>query len=120
MANVLKMAMIQSILHLHSLRWSQRRIARELDLDRGTVGRYLSRHLGPPNAAIPPAGSDAANAATFSAFPGPSGIATDRTAGADSTAGSNAAIPPAGSEALSTAPNTAIPPAGDALPDDLE
>jgi hypothetical protein len=98
MANVLKMAMIQSILHLHSLRWSQRRIARELDLDRGTVGRYLSRHLRPPNTAIPPAGSGAANAAIFSAFPGPSDIATDRTAGADSTAGSNAAIPPTGSE----------------------
>jgi transposase len=58
MANVLKMAMIQSILHLHSLRWSQRRIARELGIDRGTVGRYLSRHLRPPNAAIPPTGSD--------------------------------------------------------------
>jgi len=119
MANVLKMAMIQSILHLHSLRWSQRRIARELDLDRGTVGRYLSRHLRPSNAAIPPAGSDAANAATFSAFPGPSGIAIDRTARADSTAGSNAAIPPAGSEAFPTAPNTAIPPTSDVLPDDL-
>ena len=58
MANVLKMADIQSIPDLHSLRWSNRRIARELGIDRGTVRRYLSRHLRPPNAAIPPAGSE--------------------------------------------------------------
>jgi len=111
----LKMAMIQSILHLHSLRWSQRRIARELDIDRGTVGRYLSRHLRPPNAAISPPGSDAANAATFSGLPAPGDGASGHAAGADFAARSNAAIPPTGSEAFQTAPNTAIPPAGDPL-----
>ena len=41
MANQLKMATLQSILHLHSLRWSQRRIAAELQVDRETVSRYL-------------------------------------------------------------------------------
>ncbi len=41
MANQLKMAIVQSILHLHSLRWSQRRIAAELRIDRETVSRYV-------------------------------------------------------------------------------
>ena len=38
MANVLTMAKIQSIQQLHAAGWSQRRIAEELDIDRGTVG----------------------------------------------------------------------------------
>ena len=113
MASVLKMAMIQSILHLHSLRWSQRRIARELDLDRGTVGRCLSRHLRPPHAAISPTGSEAPKAATFSGLPAPGEGASGLAAGADSAACSHAAISPTGSDAFPTAPNTAIPPAGD-------
>jgi DNA-binding CsgD family transcriptional regulator len=37
MANVLKMALIESILSLHALRYSQRQIARELGVDRETV-----------------------------------------------------------------------------------
>jgi transposase len=41
MANRLKMARIQSILSLHAQGWSRRRIARELDVDRETVSRYL-------------------------------------------------------------------------------
>lgn len=41
MANQLKMAMIQALLALHARGWSQRRIARELGIDRGTVARYL-------------------------------------------------------------------------------
>src|SRR6185437_8213290 len=43
MANRLKMAIIQAILHLHSLRWSRRRIADELGIDRDTVRRYRSQ-----------------------------------------------------------------------------
>ena len=44
MANVLKMALIESILSLHALRWSQRRIARELEVDRETLkGRMLTQ-----------------------------------------------------------------------------
>lgn len=39
MANQLKMAIIQSIQQLHSLGWSQRRIAGELHVDRETVSR---------------------------------------------------------------------------------
>lgn len=43
MANQLKMATIQSILSLHAKRWSYRRIARELGIDRETVSRYVGR-----------------------------------------------------------------------------
>jgi len=39
--NQLKVSQQQSILALHALGWSQRRIARELDLDRGTVREYV-------------------------------------------------------------------------------
>ncbi|MCX7429141.1 MAG: ATP-binding protein [Planctomycetia bacterium] len=41
MANLLKMTVVQSILSLHAQRWSRRRIATALGIDRGTVGRYL-------------------------------------------------------------------------------
>jgi len=41
MANELKTATVQSILALHQKRWSHRRIARELGIDRGTVARYV-------------------------------------------------------------------------------
>ena len=41
MANQLKMADVQAILSLHRLNWSSRRIARELNIDRETVGHYL-------------------------------------------------------------------------------
>ena len=39
--NQLKMSMQQSILTLVAAGWSQRRIARELGLDRQTVGKYV-------------------------------------------------------------------------------
>ena len=41
MANLLKMADMQAILALHGLGWSNRRIARELDIHRETVGDYV-------------------------------------------------------------------------------
>lgn len=41
MANRLKMAMVDSILQLRAQRWSVRRIARALDIDRKTVSRYV-------------------------------------------------------------------------------
>jgi len=43
MANHLKLAMLQALLALHQQGWSQRRIARELGIDRGTVGDYLEQ-----------------------------------------------------------------------------
>ena len=41
MANQLKMADIQALLALHGHGWSNRRIARELSIDRETVGRHV-------------------------------------------------------------------------------
>lgn len=48
--NQLKLSQQQSILTLHQAGWSNRAIARELDLDRETVGKYLRAHAvpGPP------------------------------------------------------------------------
>ena len=61
MANHLKMANVQAILQLHSLRWSQRRIAEHLEIDRDTVRRYLLRHAEGANTAIVPTGSPSVN-----------------------------------------------------------
>ena len=58
MANVLKVAKIQSIQQLHAAGWSQRRSASELEIDRGTVARYLRPPQPDPNPAILPAGSE--------------------------------------------------------------
>src|SRR4051794_13433715 len=56
----LKMDIRQTISTLSRGGWSQRRIARELGIDRETVARYrrLARHGEEPNPAIPPAGSE--------------------------------------------------------------
>src|SRR6266403_2110300 len=55
----LKMDIQQAISRLSRSGWSQRRIARELGVDRETVARYrrLARQVEEPNPAIPPAGS---------------------------------------------------------------
>jgi len=41
MANQIKVATTHSITELYNRGWSQRRIARELGLNRETVGRYI-------------------------------------------------------------------------------
>ena len=41
MSNVLKVSLLAAIYSLHDKGWSRRRIARELGLNRETVGRYL-------------------------------------------------------------------------------
>jgi transposase len=100
MANALKMAIVQSIRQLHAARWSQRRIARELGIDRGTVARHLRSPPPDPNAAIPPAGFLAvggSNAATFSPLPAPAVGTLAGSDVADGAAISNPAISPAGS-----------------------
>ncbi len=101
MANVLKMAKIQSIQQLHAAGWSLRRIARELEIDRGTVARSLRSPPPDPNAAILPAGSAESNAATFAPSPAPGAKPSGGSANADSAAAPNAAILPAGSESPS-------------------
>jgi transposase len=88
MSNHLKLAMIDLILSLRRRGWSQRRIARELDLNRETVARYLKQARGDPKPAIAPPGSDSREAA-----PKP-------------------AIAPLGSSSLDTVPNPDVPPLG--------
>jgi transposase len=57
MSNLLKMAMVQSILSLHAQGWSQRRIARALGIDRETVRRYVQELSKPANAPVGSGGS---------------------------------------------------------------
>jgi len=58
--NQLKMDIQETIGRLSCGGWSQRRIARELEIDRETVARYrrLARQVEEPNPAISPAGSE--------------------------------------------------------------
>ena len=73
MANQLKMAIVQAILQLHALGWSQRRVATELQIDRETVARYLklSQNGAKPAPGAPGSpGSADPNPATFSGPPG--------------------------------------------------
>jgi transposase len=58
MSNHLKVAMIDLILSLRRKGWSQRRIARELDLNRETVARYLKQARSDPRPANAPPGAD--------------------------------------------------------------
>lgn len=102
MANILKMAIVQTIQQLHAANWSQRRIAAQLGIDRGTVARYVKALQTDPNAAISPAGSAGSNAATFPGLPAREAKATDSTDGADSQGRPNTAISPAGSDAAAT------------------
>jgi transposase len=97
MAHVLKMAIIQAIHQLRAAGWSQRRIADELGIDRGTVSRHLQAAQSNSNAAISPAGLSAPNAATFAGPPASSSGLPDQATGADCPADPNAAISPAGS-----------------------
>src|SRR5580700_5483948 len=90
MANLLKMARIETIFSLHQRGWSQRRIARELGIHRETVARHL---LEPPPSkpAIAPLGSE------------PSGE------------DSKPAIAPSGSDLLVSGSKPAIAPFGSTL-----
>jgi transposase len=56
MANLLKMADVQSIITLHARGWSGRKIARELNIDRETVGKHLARAASDSKPATAPAG----------------------------------------------------------------
>lgn len=100
MANVLEMAIVQAILKLHALKWSQRRIARELGIDRGTVARCLKAAQSDPKAAIPPTGTEGSKAATFECPPAPAAEDDDCAENADRSGVPKAAIPPTGNFAL--------------------
>ena len=73
MAHLLKMAMIETIVRLHRQGWSNRRIARELGVDRDAVSRHIRQALvnskaakAPPGSATAPADPKAAKAPTGS------------------------------------------------------
>ena len=69
MSNLLEVAMIDIILSLHRRNWSQRRIARELGINRETVARYLKQAEAAPKPADAPSGSTASEAAPHSVRP---------------------------------------------------
>ena len=58
MSYLLKVATIDIILSLHRRGWSQRRIARELDVNRETVARHLKQAKSAAEPANAPTGSD--------------------------------------------------------------
>jgi transposase len=101
MANQLKMAIVQSIQQLYALGWSQRRIARQLGIDRGTVKRHLDLLRNATDSISKPAkaptGSEGSKPATLVPSPGlaefGSGVAGFETSEA-----------PTGSESLGLAP----------------
>jgi transposase len=68
MANQIKVVTIHSISTLYKRGWSQRRIARELGLDRETVRRYIQLEISKP--AIPTAGSPESKPAILTAGSG--------------------------------------------------
>jgi transposase len=96
MANVLKMAIVQAILQLHAAKWSQRRIARELNIDRGAVARCLKSLPSDPKPAIPPTGSEGSKPATFESAPAPAVEGSDRSESSGRSSVPKPAIPPAG------------------------
>jgi transposase len=112
MANQLKMARIQAIQQLQALGWSQRRIARELGLDRATVRKYGSCGSDGPKPAIPPSGCEGAKPATVPGLPGSTGVGGGVAGNAECAAGPKPAIPPAGSVGGELPSKPAIPPAG--------
>lgn len=58
MTNRLKMAMNETILSLHRRGWSNRRIARELGVDRDAVSRHVREFMAASKAAKAPPGSE--------------------------------------------------------------
>ena len=65
MANQLEMAMVNAILTLKQRGWSQRRIARELGIDRETVAKYVNL----PDAGPKPATNAAHRGGEFKTSP---------------------------------------------------
>ena len=96
--NQLKMDIQQTINTLSRGGWSQRRIARELGIDRETVARYrrLARQVEEPNPTIPPAGSELAGVPNPAIVPpGPEGATVPSHPPAEPP---NPAISPTGSK----------------------
>src|SRR5512141_1771883 len=96
--NQLKMDIQQAISTLSRGGWSQRRIARELGIDRETVARYrrLAREAEAPKPAIPPAGSQPGEEANPPIVP--PGLEATMAPSDPPAESSNPAISPAGSK----------------------
>jgi transposase len=126
MSNHLGMAMIHAILTLHQRGWSKRRIARELGVDRGAVGRHLvavaaGQANPPPGGAELGAGTEDAKAATAASNPPPGSDAgiTEVLTGEEAVAAAPkpATNPPPGSPEVLPAPaGAAAGPASDCEP----
>jgi transposase len=71
MANLLNVAIVDSIQSLHALGWSRRRIARELGVDRETVGKYVSQRSCGAKPANLPTGSVDSKPAILPGVPAP-------------------------------------------------
>jgi transposase len=89
MSNRLKMANIQAILSLHAQGWTQVRIAETLQIDRGTVRKYLRQGLcGSKPANLPTGSADelidfrSSKPARFPALPGPTAETSNAPIGA--------------------------------------
>lgn len=98
MANVLKMAMIETIQQLHAAHWSQRRIALALGIDRKTVARYLKQVADFGNS---PTGSTGSKGAISPGPPAPTVCPPGSSSSADSSDASKGAISPTGSAHVS-------------------
>lgn len=108
MANRLKMAEHQAIIGLARLRWSYRRIAAELGVDRETVSRHVKAALADPPEVGPPVRPDSGQAASTSSgqadpnaaisIAGSTGLATGGSASSEAEA--NATIPITGDVGL--------------------
>jgi transposase len=102
MANLLKMAIRETIRTLHQRGWSQRRIADELGINRETVARHLRHPELGPKPANAPIGSDAGDDTPKPAnAPTGSGPSDDTPDSVPAPAGSGAIAPPRGSGRLS-------------------
>jgi len=71
MANSLNVALVESIRSLFAQGWSRRRIARELGVDRATVGKYVSEQSCGAKPANLPTGSEASKPASLAGLPAP-------------------------------------------------
>src|SRR5437762_1219876 len=81
MANTLKMAEIHAIEQLWRQGWSCRRIARELGIHRGTVGKYVQELRPKPANVTPGKSADLSPSRALSAVLDPSKPATQVTPG---------------------------------------
>ena len=80
MANRLTVAEIQAIQNLHEREWRNRQIARELDVDRETVAKYVRAASCVPKPAKAPIGST-----TVSGHPDPAQVPPDSVAGVEAS-----------------------------------